>query len=146
MHAVSLCIFGRKHVGFTGPSNGPGRHLGPCSHTCFLHLLYFSFPKYYWSTDTETRDMKGQLSLFFQPQESGWQQETYLKNQLASCYPSPRKAIAGTWAEPWGQNQQNSFPGLLRCLSYTVPSCVCPSKTPFKWLSKESLSFHFNHT
>lgn len=29
---------GSKHVGFTGPGNGPGRHLGPCGCNCFLHL------------------------------------------------------------------------------------------------------------
>jgi hypothetical protein len=35
--AVSLHMFGQgsKHVGFTGPGNGPGRHLGPCG------LIYF---------------------------------------------------------------------------------------------------------
>ena len=31
MHAVSLRMFGQgsKHVGFMGPGNGPGHHLGP---------------------------------------------------------------------------------------------------------------------
>ena len=43
MHAVSLCMFGQgsKHVGFMGPGNGPGRHLGPCGRTYFLYLPLF---------------------------------------------------------------------------------------------------------
>jgi hypothetical protein len=30
---------GSKHVGFTGPGNGPGHHLGPWGCTCFPHLI-----------------------------------------------------------------------------------------------------------
>jgi hypothetical protein len=30
---------GSKHVGFTGPGNGPGRHLGPCGCTRFPQEL-----------------------------------------------------------------------------------------------------------
>jgi hypothetical protein len=32
---------GSKHVWFTGPGNGPGHHLGPCSRTHFPHLPLF---------------------------------------------------------------------------------------------------------
>ena len=40
MHAVSLHMFGQgsKHLGFTGPDNGPGRHFGSCGCTRFPHL------------------------------------------------------------------------------------------------------------
>jgi hypothetical protein len=45
-HAVSQHMFGQgsKQVGFTGHGNGPGCHLGPCSHTA-------SHREWHWTSD-----------------------------------------------------------------------------------------------
>jgi hypothetical protein len=69
MHAVSLRTFrqGSKHVGFTGPGNGPERHLGPCGCTRFpqTEALKSWNSKRKWSFQTEaTLRRKGTLTNF----------------------------------------------------------------------------------